>query len=227
MKLHGLQPEQVGVVNPVLIMILLPLFDRVIYPTVRRCGVNFTPLRRMGVGMLICIVAFLMSAGVQYKISSEPKKSVTVFLQLPQICLISIAEILISVTGLEFAYTQAAPQLKSCITAVFLITSAVGDLLTGVLFDALSPVLSATMMLVLFAGLMVLNLCAFVYVARQFKPVIVVDDKIRGAEEDQTETEEEKIAKAKLQADYNNTTPAAADEQAANKLELVGRSDSM
>lgn len=32
----GLEPEQMAVVNPILILILLPLFDRVIYPAVRK-----------------------------------------------------------------------------------------------------------------------------------------------------------------------------------------------
>lgn len=186
MKLYGLQPEQIGVVNPVLIMLLLPLFDRVLYPALGRCF-HFTPLRRMGLGMIVSVLAFLLSAGVQYQVSASADRgelnTVPVFWQLPQILLISIAEILISVTGLEFAYTQAAPQLKSCITAVFLITSAIGDLLTGVLFTALSRVLDATMMLVFFAGLMALNFLAFLYVSAKYKPVVIVDETVRAEDE--------------------------------------------
>jgi POT family proton-dependent oligopeptide transporter len=196
MKLHGLQPEQIGVMNPVLIMLLLPLFDRVIYPAVARCGIDFTPLRRMGVGMLVSVLAFLLSAGVEYKVSSATSSgaphSISVFWQLPQIALISIAEILISVTGLEFAYTQAATQLKSCVAALFLITSAIGDLLTGVLYGALAHALTTTTMLVFFAGLMVLNFLLFLCVAARYQPVLVLDDKVRAADEEKEGTEEER-----------------------------------
>ncbi len=197
MRLHGLQPEQIGVLNPVLIMILLPLFDGVIYPAIKKCGMDFTPLKRMGMGMLIGAAAFALSAGVEYKITAASQaKSVSVFWQLPQIVLISVGEILISVTGLEFAYTQAAIQLKSTVAALFLLTSAIGDLLTGVLYSALYPVLSGPVMLLFFSGLMLLNFVAFLYVASRYQPVIVVDEKVRATEEE-NETEEERLQKEK------------------------------
>ncbi len=197
MRLHGLQPEQIGVLNPVLIMILLPLFDGVIYPAIKKCKLDFTPLKRMGMGMIIGAVAFALSAGVEYKISSASEaKSISVFWQLPQIVLISVGEILISVTGLEFAYTQATIQLKSTVAALFLLTSAIGDLLTGVLYSALYPVLSGPVMLLFFSGLMLLNFIAFLLVANRYQTVIVVDQKVRATEEE-NETEEERLQKEK------------------------------
>ncbi|KAI6195904.1 hypothetical protein M3Y94_01044100 [Aphelenchoides besseyi] len=47
--------------------------------------------------------------------------------QLPQIAIITAAEILISITGNEFSYTQAPPSLKSVASSLFLLTVATGD----------------------------------------------------------------------------------------------------
>lgn len=220
MKLYGLEPEQIGVANPLLVMLLLPLMDRVIYPLVGRC-VNFTPLRRMGVGMLVAVLAFLASAGVQHLIDTSSPKSLTVFLQLPQITLISVAEILISVTGLEFAYTQATPALKSSITAVFLLTTAVGNLLTGVLYSAVSRVMGAASIYAFFAGLMLLNWLAFLVVARKYRPVVVVDATVHAPED-----EEEAADAADAAADADEESAASRQMLAPPKSPALDRSRS-
>lgn len=49
--------------------------------------------------------------------------------QLPQYFIITIGEIMFSITGLEFSYAEAPASMKSVLTAAFLLTSAVGDLI--------------------------------------------------------------------------------------------------
>ncbi|CEF70947.1 Proton-dependent oligopeptide transporter family and Major facilitator superfamily domain, general substrate transporter-containing protein [Strongyloides ratti] len=58
-----------------------------------------------------------------------PKNHLSILLQIPQYIVITVAEILFSITGLEFAYSQAAPSMKSVVQAVWLITVAFGDLI--------------------------------------------------------------------------------------------------
>uniref|UniRef100_A0A913I8J5 Major facilitator superfamily (MFS) profile domain-containing protein n=1 Tax=Strongyloides stercoralis TaxID=6248 RepID=A0A913I8J5_STRER len=58
-----------------------------------------------------------------------PKNHLSILLQVPQYIVITVAEILFSITGLEFAYSQAAPSMKSVVQAVWLITVAFGDLI--------------------------------------------------------------------------------------------------
>uniref|UniRef100_A0A672IG49 Solute carrier family 15 member 1-like n=1 Tax=Salarias fasciatus TaxID=181472 RepID=A0A672IG49_SALFA len=55
-------------VNPILILTLVPIMDSVIYPLIRKCGLNFTPLKRMTVGMLLAASAFVSAALVQVEI---------------------------------------------------------------------------------------------------------------------------------------------------------------
>ncbi|KAI6170191.1 Peptide transporter family 1 [Aphelenchoides besseyi] len=52
---------------------------------------------------------------------------IRIFWQIPQITLITAAEVLISITGNEFSYTQAPPSLKSIAASLFLLTVATGD----------------------------------------------------------------------------------------------------
>ncbi|XP_057553054.1 solute carrier family 15 member 2-like isoform X2 [Hippopotamus amphibius kiboko] len=64
-----LQPDQMQVLNPFLVLIFIPLFDLVFYPLVSRCGVNFTSLRKMAVGMILACLAFAVAAAVEIKIN--------------------------------------------------------------------------------------------------------------------------------------------------------------
>lgn len=54
--------------------------------------------------------------------------SVSVFWQLPQYILITIGEVLFSISGLEFAYQQAPHSMKSLLSACWLMTVAIGNL---------------------------------------------------------------------------------------------------
>uniref|UniRef100_UPI003AAAC2DD solute carrier family 15 member 1 n=1 Tax=Centroberyx gerrardi TaxID=166262 RepID=UPI003AAAC2DD len=63
-----IQPDQMQTVNPILILTLVPIMDSVIYPLIRKCGLNFTPLKRMTVGMFLAAMAFVCAAVVQIEI---------------------------------------------------------------------------------------------------------------------------------------------------------------
>lgn len=63
-----IQPDQMQTVNPILILTLVPIMDSVIYPLIKKCGLNFTPLKRMTVGMFMAAIAFVCAAVVQLQI---------------------------------------------------------------------------------------------------------------------------------------------------------------
>ncbi|KAK2493733.1 hypothetical protein MC885_016988 [Smutsia gigantea] len=63
-----LQPDQIQVLNPFLVLIFIPLFDLVIYPLISKCGINFSSLRKMAVGMILACLAFAVAAAVEIKI---------------------------------------------------------------------------------------------------------------------------------------------------------------
>ena len=56
------QPETMGVINPVLILLLLPLFEKGIYPYLERHGVSTRAPWRMMAGMVVAAAAFVVAA---------------------------------------------------------------------------------------------------------------------------------------------------------------------
>jgi POT family proton-dependent oligopeptide transporter len=121
---------QVQTLNAVLILALIPLFTLVVYPAVARTGVAVTPLRKMSVGMFMAGLSFVAAAWVEGLVQAGGHPHVA--LQLPQYALMGVGEVLVSVTALEFAYTQAPPQLKSLVMGLWYLTISAGSLLAAV-----------------------------------------------------------------------------------------------
>ncbi|XP_036749676.1 solute carrier family 15 member 1 isoform X3 [Manis pentadactyla] len=66
--LMDLQPDQMQTVNAILIVIMVPIVDAVVYPLIAKCGFNFTSLKKMTVGMFLASMAFVVAAVVQVEI---------------------------------------------------------------------------------------------------------------------------------------------------------------
>eukprot|EP00794_Sanderia_malayensis_P017095 gene17095-18816_t len=113
----------------VIILVLNPLMDIVIYPAFKKCGVKLTPLRRMGAGMVFAILSVIVAAIIEVKRREHVKdghrhqisgkyynqSSLTVFYQGPQYILIGISEVFASISGLEFAYAQSPRILQALV----------------------------------------------------------------------------------------------------------------
>lgn len=123
--------SQVPSMNPILVMLLIPFLNYAIYPVFEKMGIKTTPLRRMTVGMGLAALAFAAVAILQTRIDAQPEHAVSVAWQLLPYTLITIAEVLVSVTGLEFAYTQAPKRMKSTVMGFWLLTVAVGNMLVA------------------------------------------------------------------------------------------------
>ena len=116
--------DQMQSVNPAIVMILVPVLTLLVYP---RLGRFASPLRRMACGMFVAAAAYVVVAGLQARIEAGQHLSV-LWQGLPYLVL-TLAEVLVSTTGLEFAFREAAPEMKSSIMSFWLLTVAVGDLL--------------------------------------------------------------------------------------------------
>jgi POT family proton-dependent oligopeptide transporter len=115
--------EQMQSANPLLVMLLVPLLTLGVYPRIGRFA---SPLRRMSLGMFLAAFSYVVVAFLQARIEAGVQLSV-LWQTVPYIIL-TTAEVLISTTGLEFAFREAAPQLKSTIMSFWLLTVAFGNL---------------------------------------------------------------------------------------------------
>ena len=116
---------QVQAVNPVLILILIPLFAYGVYPFLGRFF-KVTPLRKIGIGLFLCAGAFAISGWIQMQIDAGETPSIG--WQFLAYVVLTAAEVLVSITGLEFAYTQAPKKMKSFIMGIFFLGVSFGNL---------------------------------------------------------------------------------------------------
>jgi len=63
-----IKPDQVEVLNPLLIVTLIPLFEATLYPTLRYFKIPFPPLRRMTAGLILAGISFIAAALLQIEI---------------------------------------------------------------------------------------------------------------------------------------------------------------
>jgi len=169
------KPDQIGIWNTVLILILIPIFDKILYPLWAKCHPSVTALHKMALGMLFCSASYISTAFVQIKVDKYNGK-VSVFYQLPQYILISIGEILVSITGLEFAYTQAPTSMKAFIVSFNLLMVAIGNLCAGSVYTIVKGLGRADIFF-LFAILMGVNLLVFIFFACRYNfKVFAVDE---------------------------------------------------
>ncbi len=155
----GLDASQVPAMNPFMVMILIPYTSFGLYPFLKKIGIEPTPLRRMTWGMFVTAVAFAAVALVQHAMDDRSEGAVHVGWQLIPYLIITVAEVMVSVTGLEFAYSQAPRRMKSVIMGFWLFNVTLGNLL--VVFLSTFKDLKPAMFFWTFAGLMAVAAALF------------------------------------------------------------------
>lgn len=178
--------EQIQVLNPLLTLSMIPLFDRVIYPGFKKIGIDLHPLKhKMVAGMLLTALSFVISGGLQIWMNHAAPAKVSVFWMIPQFWVLSCAEVLVSITGLEFAYSQAPKWLKSIVMSGWLFTTAVGNGIVALL--ALIKVGNRALEFFLYSALMILFTLIFYLLVRGYrmvKPIGVVEENGEKGEHD-------------------------------------------
>lgn len=123
-----LYSSQMQVMNSILILGFIPLFQYVLYPAMDRVW-KMTPLRKIGLGICTIGVSFFISAWIESRLAAGVKLSV--LWQLPAYALLSAGEVMTSITSLEFAYTQAPRHLKAIVNSFYLLAISAGNLFTA------------------------------------------------------------------------------------------------
>ncbi len=126
--------SQIQAVNPLLILVLVPAFTYGVYPICQRFF-DFTPLRRIGTGLVLAGLSFSLPAVAEQMIQAGGRPGIE--WQLAAYGIITSAEILVSITCLEFSYTQAPPTMKSLVMGLYLLSVSLGNVFTAVVNQAI------------------------------------------------------------------------------------------
>ncbi len=120
-------PSQVSAVNPIMVMVLIPLLTFGLFPALEKAGMKVSPLRKMSIGMMVAGTAFVAVALIQAKIEAVGEGQVSIGWQMIPYLLMTASEVLVSITGLEFAYTQAPKRMKSIVMSFWLLCVSFGN----------------------------------------------------------------------------------------------------
>lgn len=211
---YELLESQIQVINPLLILIYVPLFTYVIYPAIHRVF-PLTPLRKISIGLFTTAVAFAISAYAQELVDAHQKQLAeieqsapvdepsvdalnedydraaremippgpSILWQLAAYLVMTAAEVMVSVTGLEFSYTQAPRELKSIVMAFYLLAVSAGNLFTALVnfLNGTRPGggkwLAGAGYYWFFTGLMALAACVFIAVAQKYRGRVYIQEE--------------------------------------------------
>ena len=120
------QSSQMQALNPMLVMLLIPFNNLILYPFCKRIGLELTALRRMGLGIAFSGVAWIVVGFMQLAMDGGNALSIT--WQVLPYALLTMGEVLVSTTGLEFAYGQAPLAMKGVIMSFWSLSVTIGNL---------------------------------------------------------------------------------------------------
>ncbi|KAH9886193.1 POT family-domain-containing protein [Xylariomycetidae sp. FL2044] len=147
MTLNGVPNDLINNLNPISLVIFIPIVDFFVYPALRKMKIRFTPIKRMAWGFFIASAAMISSTVLQYyiyKTSACPDEYVSagtfegidctaplnVWIQAVPYVLIGFSEIFTSITGLEYAVSKAPENMRGLVMGVNLVMNAFSSALS-------------------------------------------------------------------------------------------------
>lgn len=135
MRLDGTPNDIVQNLDPITLIIFIPIVDQWMYPYIAKKGWNFTPIKKMTLGFMFGTMAMICAAVTQYYIyqkspcgynasdqdciAERGPPNISVWVQALTYIFVAFSEIFTSVVGLEYAFTKAPKNMRSFITGIF------------------------------------------------------------------------------------------------------------
>jgi len=163
--------SQIQAINPLLIVIFIPLFSYVLYPLINKFF-PLTALRKITIGMLLAGFSFVIVALAETTIMGGGMPSI--LWQFWAYFILTMAEVMVSITGLEFSYTQSPNSMKSFIMGLWLLSVSLGNGITAIVNVIIVNAdgtykLNGSEYFWFFAVLMFVTAVAFIFMAMRYK----------------------------------------------------------
>lgn len=159
---------QLQTLNNVFILLAIVSCNYVVYPLIDRVW-KLNELRKIGLGLFVTACSFLFSVGIEHAIAAGERPNIS--MQIPGFLLLSFGEAMVSVTALEFAYTQAPKRMKSIVMVLYMWAISAGNFFTALVHrfianeDGTSKLPGASFYL-FFIGLCLVTTVIYAFVSR-------------------------------------------------------------
>eukprot|EP00892_Ulva_mutabilis_P001566 jgi/Ulvmu1/1140/UM107_0014.1 len=182
-------PASMALFDTLSIIILIPIYDGIVHPVMKRLRCDLTMLQRIGWGFLVASAAMVVAGVVEGRriaaLTADPPANIHISTQILQYTLVGTSEVLASIGQIEFFYDQAPDVMRSCCGALSLLTTALGGYLSAFLMAAVTSTTSwlddlddpntarLDLYFYLLAGFMLLATLVFCAVAVSYKYKVV------------------------------------------------------
>lgn len=158
--------ERIQSVSALLVLIWVPILTLGVYPWAARQGRAWSPLGRMLSGFVFAALSFVACAWLQRRIESG--ESLSLAWQLFPYTVLELGEVLVSATGLEFAYGQAPERHRGLVMSLWLLCTALGNFLVAFVTRINSDLVraSGSAEFLFYAALMAVAALLFHFIAR-------------------------------------------------------------
>jgi POT family proton-dependent oligopeptide transporter len=170
---HKLKPDAIQGFNPILIILLLPPVN-FLWKFMARHGQEMRATDKMLVGFILTASCMAVMSGAGFL--SSPEHKVSVLWEILAYVIITVAEICISVSGLELAFTAAPKTMKSFVTACWLLTVFFGNIFNAQITQFYGKIPPGRYFGLL-ALMMIPVIIAFFFIARRFNREISRPDE--------------------------------------------------
>ena len=170
--------SQVIAANPIMILLFTPLFFYYLYPQINKF-IDLNSINKIIIGFFLTAISFLIITIIQYWIDSG--QTVNIGWQILAYAVLTSGEIFVSITCLEISYTHAPKKLKSILVSLFLLSIALGNIVTSIVnfYNVRSDgslILDQTNYFLFFTILMLVVTLIFIPISRNFKKKIYLQD---------------------------------------------------
>ena len=170
--------SQVIAANPIMILLFTPLFFYYLYPQINKF-IDLNSINKIIIGFFLTAISFLIITIIQYWIDSG--LTVNIGWQILAYAVLTSGEIFVSITCLEISYTHAPKKLKSILVSLFLLSIALGNIVTSIVnfYNVRSDgslILDQTNYFLFFTILMLVVTLIFIPISRHFKKKIYLQD---------------------------------------------------
>ena len=168
--------SQIQAVNPIMILILVPLSTYYIYPFLNK-HFKLTAIKKISIGLFLAVPSFIIIGYLQSQI--EAGLSPSIGWQVLAYAILTASEVFVSITCLEFSYTQAPNSMKSIVMGVFMVSIALGNFLTAIISKLVPESLSTgtTLYFYFYAGLMLGTALLFLIALKSYKETTYLQEE--------------------------------------------------